>query len=184
LPFVEPGAAVAVAVIAWPGKLFAGRVEWISATLDPALRTARVRCSLDNPGGQLKPEMSALLSIARPPRRALAVPAKAVQMVNDQPVAFVATGRTAHDGRGIFRRQLLRLAGEHAQRGPRRGEPLVEMRLRPPSEEELVPVADGLKAGGQVLVQQTQPRETGGAEAAISTQQLEAAGILVETAAL
>jgi cobalt-zinc-cadmium efflux system membrane fusion protein len=182
LPAVRLGAEVSVAVIAYPGKRFRGRVEWIATALDPALRTAKVRCSLDNRGGELRPEMYAMLSIARPPRRMLALPAKAVVSIGDQSFAYVVTGKSSADGRSIFRRQRLQLAEEPSlqRRGP--GQPLLEMRMPAEQIEDLAPVAAGLKPGEQVLVEGPGSRDFLGEEAAVSEAQIQAAGIAVEVA--
>src|SRR5207302_869281 len=56
---VTLGASVRVKVIAYPDRSFPGRIEWISSTLDPVTRTARLRCTLGNPDRALLPEMYA-----------------------------------------------------------------------------------------------------------------------------
>src|SRR5207253_2298200 len=71
---VTPGAPVQVRVIAYPERVFPGRIEWMSSVLDPVTRTARLRCPLANPDRALLPEMYATVSIATPPRKALAAP--------------------------------------------------------------------------------------------------------------
>ena len=38
-----------IKVVAYPDKVFAGKVDWISDALDPTSRTARVRCAIANP---------------------------------------------------------------------------------------------------------------------------------------
>src|SRR5207249_4989352 len=45
LPHVRKGLPVAVRLPALPGVAFSGRVEWVSDVIDPATRTAKVRCS-------------------------------------------------------------------------------------------------------------------------------------------
>src|SRR5262249_42765238 len=78
LPQVRVGGPVAVSVVAWPDRKFEGRIDWISGALDPATRTARVRCTLANPDRALKPEMYATAAIAVPKTRALAIPRAAL----------------------------------------------------------------------------------------------------------
>jgi cobalt-zinc-cadmium efflux system membrane fusion protein len=94
LPRVQVGARVSVRVIAYPGKIYEGTVDWIAGALDPATRTARVRCTIKNPGRELKPEMYATMGIAVQRSRALAVPREAVLRLGDQTVVFVQTGRS------------------------------------------------------------------------------------------
>jgi len=89
---VRLGAPVTVRVVAYPNRVFEGRVDWISGSLDPTTRTAKVRCTIPNPGRALKPEMSATVSIAVGGRSKLAVPRKALLRLGDQTLAFVDLG--------------------------------------------------------------------------------------------
>ena len=43
------GAPVTLKVVAYPDRVFSGKVDYISDSLDPIARTARVRCSVANP---------------------------------------------------------------------------------------------------------------------------------------
>jgi cobalt-zinc-cadmium efflux system membrane fusion protein len=95
---VRPGAAVSIAVEAWPGRRFPGRVAYIADQLDPRTGTAKVRCEIPNPDGTLKISMFATVEIAAPlGRKGLVVPEVALQAVEGQPVTFVqvAEGRFA-----------------------------------------------------------------------------------------
>jgi cobalt-zinc-cadmium efflux system membrane fusion protein len=91
---VALGAQVFVTVIAYPGRTFVGSVDWVSGTLDPATRTARVRCTFENPDRSLKPEMYATVRIAVPGRKMLAVPRSAIVKMGEQSVVFVEIGPT------------------------------------------------------------------------------------------
>jgi cobalt-zinc-cadmium efflux system membrane fusion protein len=59
---VQKGAPVSIKVVAYPDRTFSGQVDYITGTLDPATRTARVRCAVPNPARELKPEMYATVS--------------------------------------------------------------------------------------------------------------------------
>lgn len=96
------GAVCTVTTVAYRDKAFVGKVDWISGTLDPSTRTARVRCTLANPDGFLKPEMYATAMIAVEQRRALAVPKDAVTRLGDSSVAFIKIGES--DGKVKFER--------------------------------------------------------------------------------
>ena len=100
---MKVGAPVSVKVVAYPGKTFTGRVDWVSGTLDPMSRTAKVRCTFDNPDRLLKPEMYATVTISVEETKALALPKGAVLRLGDQTVVFVETGKTP-DGRLKFER--------------------------------------------------------------------------------
>ena len=95
LAAVKPGAAVAIAVEAWPGRRFPGRVAYVADQLDVRTGTAKVRCEIPNPDGALKVNMFAIVEIAAPlGRDGLLVPDAALQSVDDQPVVFLALAPT------------------------------------------------------------------------------------------
>jgi membrane fusion protein, heavy metal efflux system len=104
VPRVALGADVQVKVFAYPDRVFAGKVDWISGALDPVARTAKVRSTLPNPDRALKPEMFATVEIAARSRTTLALPRSAVLRLGDQTVVFVEKGR-APDGRVRFERR-------------------------------------------------------------------------------
>jgi len=91
---VKIGAKANVNVVAYPGKTFVGTVDWVSGALDPTSRTAKIRCSLDNPDRLLKPEMYATVTISVDETKALALPKGAVLRLGEQTVVFVETGTT------------------------------------------------------------------------------------------
>lgn len=105
---VKVGGTVVLEVVAYPGKRFEGTVDWISDTLDPTLRTARLRCRIQNPDRLLKPEMYATIGINVSQGPAVAVPKKAVVHLGDQTVIFVAAGQ-APDGRAKFERRPVKV---------------------------------------------------------------------------
>ncbi len=169
LPGLAPGEAVSLRVLAYPERAFAGNVEWISPTLDPALRTGRVRCAIHNPEGLLKPEMFATVSIERPAAHGLAIPRAAVVRIEDQSFVYVAAGTRA-DGREVFRRRRVQLP-ERA--GPPQRRPGAEAFL--PVERlgaELVRVLDGLLPGERVLVEERRPGQRDPDEVVLTKEQL------------
>ncbi|HEV3073821.1 MAG TPA: efflux RND transporter periplasmic adaptor subunit [Thermoanaerobaculia bacterium] len=108
---IRVGSPVAVEVISAPGRRFEGRLDWISGAIDPATRTAKVRCTIDNGSRLLKPEMYATVSIAVPGRRALAIPRGAVLRQGEQTVVFREVGTTA-DGLVRFERWPVKVDDE------------------------------------------------------------------------
>jgi cobalt-zinc-cadmium efflux system membrane fusion protein len=104
LPRVRIGAPVTLSVVSYPGRRFTGRVDWISGALDPATRTAKVRCTIANDDRTLRPEMYATVSIATDTRQKLAVPRTSVVRVGDQMVAFVDKGPSPSGGERFERR--------------------------------------------------------------------------------
>jgi cobalt-zinc-cadmium efflux system membrane fusion protein len=100
---VKVGSKVNVKVVAYAGKSFEGKVDWVSGTLDPVTRTAKVRCTFENPDKLLKPEMYATVQISVEERLALAIPRSALLRLGDQTIVFVQTGNTP-DGKLKFER--------------------------------------------------------------------------------
>ncbi len=76
---------------------------------DPNTRTARVRCTFDNPDKDLRPEMYATVEISVDQRRALAIPRNAVLHYGDYRVAFIELEkRTGACGFTVSRSTLMR----------------------------------------------------------------------------
>jgi cobalt-zinc-cadmium efflux system membrane fusion protein len=76
---VREGQAARVAVEAFPGEVFEGRVELVSGALDPETGALRVWVKLTNPEMRLRPNMRATLHIATGAgESAVAVPRSAV----------------------------------------------------------------------------------------------------------
>ncbi len=104
---VHKGDGIKVNVLAYPDQIFEGKVDWISGTLDPVMRTAKARCTLQNPERKLKPEMYGTVSISVSTEPALAVPRKAVLRLGEQTVVFVSLGGTADGGVRFARRSVV-----------------------------------------------------------------------------
>ncbi|QWG14430.1 efflux RND transporter periplasmic adaptor subunit [Bradyrhizobium sediminis] len=126
--FVRETEASAVAVgqeltfnlLALPGRVLTGRVNYVAAAIDPATRRLLVRSTVDNSGGQLKPEMFATVTIYEPgDQPSVGVPKQALIYEGDQARIWVA-----HEDKSIELRQI--------KTGPTRGD-LVEVlgNLRP-----------------------------------------------------
>jgi cobalt-zinc-cadmium efflux system membrane fusion protein len=101
---VKQGTECLVKVVAYPARVFKGVADWVSDTLDPATRTAKVRCKLDNADRALKPEMYATAALEVDQQRALALPRGAILHLGDQTMVFIDLGK-ASDGRMRFERR-------------------------------------------------------------------------------
>jgi cobalt-zinc-cadmium efflux system membrane fusion protein len=108
---VKQGTECIVKVVAYPNRTFKGVADWVSDTLDPTTRTAKVRCKLDNPDRDLKPEMYATASLAVDRRRELALPRGALLHLGDQTMVFIDVGK-APDGRTRFERRPVSVSEE------------------------------------------------------------------------
>jgi cobalt-zinc-cadmium efflux system membrane fusion protein len=96
---VQIGAPAVVSVVTYPGKVFRGRVDWVSGMLDPSTRTAKVRCTFDNPDKLLRPEMYSTVQISVEQKRALAIPRNALLRLGEYKVVFLQVG----EGEGRIR---------------------------------------------------------------------------------
>ncbi|HEY5282490.1 MAG TPA: efflux RND transporter periplasmic adaptor subunit [Polyangia bacterium] len=101
---VKQGTECLVKVVAYPARVFQGTADWVSETLDPATRTAKVRCKLDNAERALKPEMYATAALSVDRQRTLALPRNAILHLGDQTMVFIDLGKAA-DGRLRFERR-------------------------------------------------------------------------------
>jgi membrane fusion protein, heavy metal efflux system len=128
---VKRGTECLVKVVAYPGRVFKGVADWVSETLDPATRTAKVRCKLDNADRALKPEMYATSALAVDQQRTLALPRNAILHLGDQTVAFIDLGKSP-DGRLRFERRPVSVNEELGG--------------------EFLPVVRGISAGERVVV--------------------------------
>lgn len=70
-------------------RTFTGKVTFITPTVDPMTRTAKVRIEVDNRDGSLKPEMYAEVVIEEPSRTVTVVPESAVLATGTRSVLFV-----------------------------------------------------------------------------------------------
>ncbi len=131
LPKIHVGDSAEIKVAAYPGRVFTGMVDLIATTVDPMLRTGRVRCSLPNEGEELKPEMFATVSIVQAPQRLLAVPHDAVVAINEASYVYVQSEARA-DGKLVFKRRAVTTADER---------------------DGWIPTLDGLKPGERVVIE-------------------------------
>src|SRR5262249_5640375 len=115
---------------AYPGRVFHGAIDLVASTLDPALRTVRVRCSLPNAGEELKPEMYAEVTVLQPPERRIAVPRDAVVAINEGRYVYVQAAARP-DGRVVFKRRPVAIGDER---------------------DGAVPILDGLARGERVVI--------------------------------
>jgi Cu(I)/Ag(I) efflux system membrane fusion protein len=126
LPLLSVGQSVNIALPAFPGRSFTGKVIFIYPTLNTGTRTARVRIEIGNPDGALRPGMYASLELMDVPRNAaLTVPDSAVLDSGTRRVVIVERGA------GLFEPREVRLG--------MRGESYVE-------------VLEGVTAGERVVV--------------------------------
>lgn len=87
---LQIGRPVDVRVAAYPEVHFGGTITFIADMVNPKTRRVTVRAAVPNPGGLLKPEMFATITLGESePRRVLVVPRDAIQTVEGKDVVFV-----------------------------------------------------------------------------------------------
>ncbi|MDA8107936.1 MAG: efflux RND transporter periplasmic adaptor subunit [Betaproteobacteria bacterium] len=108
------GQEARIALGAYPGRSFAGRVAFVYPTLSSDTRTAQVRIELPNPQGQLRPAMYGTAEIAAglDQTPVLAVPSSAVIDSGRRQVVLVAAGEGRFAPREV---KLGASAGEYVQ---------------------------------------------------------------------
>ena len=102
---VRAGSAAEIALAATPGRKLQGTVDWVGREVDPHSRTVPVRIVLPNEGGQLKPGMfaTAWLATGGEGEKVVAVPATALQRMDDQWVVFLPKGEGKFEVRPVER---------------------------------------------------------------------------------
>ena len=86
---VRVGQQLSAVTTAFPDEVFKGVIARISPNIDPTTHTLQIRCEVRNPGGRLKPQMLAKVTIVTRPGQALVIPQDALVFDIDNYYAFV-----------------------------------------------------------------------------------------------
>jgi membrane fusion protein, copper/silver efflux system len=89
---VKVGQELDAITTAYPDQVFHGTIARVSPNIDPNTHTAQIRCTVRNPGGQLKPQMLAVVRIVVHPGQALVAPLDALVFETDAYFAYVDLG--------------------------------------------------------------------------------------------
>jgi membrane fusion protein, copper/silver efflux system len=92
LPVIKVGEAARIKLSYFPGKELTSRIDFVAPTLTSETRTAKVRFSIPNPGGQLKPQMFTDVELKINLGQRLAVPDEAVIDTGLRQIAYVDKG--------------------------------------------------------------------------------------------
>ena len=121
---VRVGAPATLTVNTFPGRTFAGHVDFIYPQVDMDTRTVKVRVIFSNPGLQLKPGMFVNVALKVPMGKQLVIPSTGVLQSGSREIAFVQRSDGYIEPREV-------------QLGPRVGDDFI--------------VLKGLKAGEQIV---------------------------------
>jgi cobalt-zinc-cadmium efflux system membrane fusion protein len=89
---IAVGKTVDAEAAAFPGETIAGRLSFVSATVNPESRTVRVRMNVPNPRGRYKPAMLATMRLKDRVQRERVIPVTAVIRENNRDNVFIQTG--------------------------------------------------------------------------------------------
>jgi cobalt-zinc-cadmium efflux system membrane fusion protein len=99
---IRVGQESVITVDTYPEESFRGRVAYISDVLDPQMRTARVRCEVENLDLRLKTDMFANIELpTKFSKQAIAVPSSALQQVEGKDVVFLRRSATQFEKRDV-----------------------------------------------------------------------------------
>ncbi|MEA2771296.1 MAG: rane fusion protein copper/silver efflux system, partial [Acetobacteraceae bacterium] len=100
---IVPGERASATFVAFPGRTFEGRVDFIYPALSAETRTARVRIVLPNPDGSLRAAMFANVQIDAPAagEPVLSVPNSAVLDSGTKQIVLVARGEGRFEPRPV-----------------------------------------------------------------------------------
>ena len=99
-----------ITTIAYPDKVFKGKVLKLGTLLDPITKTLKLRIVLDNKDALLKPEMFASLKIhSKVQNKVLTIPTKSLVFDNSHFTVMVARNDTAFERRNV---EVIRSVGD------------------------------------------------------------------------
>jgi membrane fusion protein, copper/silver efflux system len=101
LPFVKVGQLAMITLSYFPGKEISSKIDYIYPTISADTRTAKIRLTLSNPGGQLKPQMFTNVEIRISQGKKLVIPESAVIDTGISQIVYVEKGDGAFEPREV-----------------------------------------------------------------------------------
>jgi cobalt-zinc-cadmium efflux system membrane fusion protein len=98
---VAKGQPAEVALDAYPGKSWSGKVAFVADMIEPDSRRDKVRIAFANPDQALKPNMFATVTLKGAAKDQVIVPTSALLMNNDSTSVFVETGDWVFERRAV-----------------------------------------------------------------------------------
>lgn len=102
LSSIKPGQTATISLSYFPGKQFTSKIDYIYPTLSGETRTAKMRFSIPNPGGQLKPQMFTNVEVKTDMGKKLAIPDDAVIDTGTRQVVYVDKGEGIFEPREVM----------------------------------------------------------------------------------
>ena len=101
LPLINPGETARISLSVLPGKELSAKIEFVYPALTGDARTVKVRMTVANPGGRLKPQMFANVDITVGMGSRLAVPDEAVLDTGTRQIVYVDKGEGYFEPREV-----------------------------------------------------------------------------------
>ena len=101
LPLINPGETARISLSSMPGREFSAPVEFVNPTLTGDTRTVKVRLTVPNPGGRLKPQMFTNVEIKAGMGTRLVVPDDAVLDTGTRQIVYVDKGEGMFEPREV-----------------------------------------------------------------------------------
>jgi Cu(I)/Ag(I) efflux system membrane fusion protein len=101
LALINPGETARISLSVLPGKELSAKIEFVYPTLTGDARTVKVRMTVPNPGGRLKPQMFANVDIKVGMGNRLAVPDDAVLDTGTRQIVYVDKGEGYFEPREV-----------------------------------------------------------------------------------
>ncbi|MEW6107552.1 MAG: efflux RND transporter periplasmic adaptor subunit [Nitrospirota bacterium] len=108
LPLIRLGQTAAISLSYFPGREFSSKIDYVYPSLSGDTRTAKIRFTIPNPGGQLKPQMFTNVEVKIPIGKKLSIPDDAVIDTGTRQIVYVDKG----DGYFEPREVMLGVRGE------------------------------------------------------------------------
>ncbi len=102
LPLIKVGETAKISLSYFPGKEFSSKIDYVYPTLAGETRTAKVRFTIPNPGGQLKPQMFTNVEVKIDLGRKLAIPDDAVIDTGTRQIVYVDKGEGYFEPREVM----------------------------------------------------------------------------------
>jgi len=102
LPLIKVGETAKISLSYFPGKEFSSKIDYVYPTLAGETRTAKIRFTIPNPGGQLKPQMFTNVEIKISLGKKLAIPDDAVIDTGTRQIVYVDKGEGLFEPREVM----------------------------------------------------------------------------------
>jgi len=102
ISLIKEGQTAAISLSYFPGKDITAKIDYIYPALSGDTRTSKIRFTIPNPGGKLKPQMFTNVEIKIPLGKKLAIPDEAVLDTGKRQIVYVDKGEGNFEPREVM----------------------------------------------------------------------------------